>query len=165
MNLPLMLLLLSSPQASPCLTKLDLSALSALLGTMSLVHSTVANETNQNITCAQKELLLWHWRFRHCGFQWVQSLAALPRTDGVGECNTKNTALLPTKNPGISSYATPLCAACQLAKQSQWGLDTSSELKDQASTYSLAIAFGSTSSYLPLEDAFNTLTVKKSVNF
>jgi hypothetical protein len=137
MNLPLMLPSLNSPQASPCLTKLDLSALSALPGTMSLAHSTVADETNQNITRAQKELLLWHWRFGHCGFQWVQSLAALPRTDGVGERDTKNTVLLPTKNPGVSSCAAPLCAACQLAKQSRRGSDTSSELKDPAKHMSL----------------------------
>jgi hypothetical protein len=34
----------------------------------------VAEETNQNITQAQKELLLWHWRLGHIGFELVQRM-------------------------------------------------------------------------------------------
>ena len=138
MNLPLMLPSIGESQANPCLTRLDLSVLAAIPGTESLAHSTVADETNQNITRAQKELLLWHWRFGHCGFQWVQSLAAIPRTTINGTVSdTKGTALLPTKNPGVSSCTAPLCAACQLAKQSRRGSDTSSELQDPSKHMSL----------------------------
>jgi hypothetical protein len=139
MNLPLMLPY-TQQQATPCLTKLDLSALSALPGTVSVAHSTVADETNQNITRAQKELLLWHWRFGHCGFQWVQFLAAVPRTTSTTTGTThdsKGGVLLPTKNTGVSSCPAPLCAACQLAKQSRRGADVSSEFKDPAKEMSL----------------------------
>ena len=38
----------------------------------------VASETNQNLTAAQKELLLWHWKLSHIGFQWIQSLMVNP---------------------------------------------------------------------------------------
>ena len=42
------------------------------------IFSSVAAKTNQNITAAQKELLLWHWKLSHIGFQWVQSLMSNP---------------------------------------------------------------------------------------
>jgi hypothetical protein len=29
----------------------------------------IADETNQNLTALQKELLLWHWKLGHVGFQ------------------------------------------------------------------------------------------------
>jgi hypothetical protein len=170
MNLPLMLPY-KKPQAMHCLTKLDLSALSDLLGTVSPSHSTVADETNQNITCAQKELLLWHWQFGHCGFQWVQFLAAMPRSNDNGTRDLKyDRVLLPTKNVGVSSCATPLCAACQLAKQSRRGADVSFELKDRQNTcysvvmtYSLAIKYQLTSSHLLLEDGSLILKVTRNV--
>ena len=37
---------------------------------------TVADETNQNSSKSQKELLQWHWKLGHCNFQWIQALAA-----------------------------------------------------------------------------------------
>ena len=42
------------------------------------VFSSVAAKTNQNLTAAQKELLLWHWELSHIGFQWLQSLMVNP---------------------------------------------------------------------------------------
>ena len=42
------------------------------------VFSLVATKTNQNLTAAQKELLLWHWKLSHIGFQWLQRLMVNP---------------------------------------------------------------------------------------
>jgi hypothetical protein len=86
----------------------------------------VADETNQNLTQPQKELLQWHWKLGHCNFQWVQSLAADSKlNDAKGE---EKLPLLQTKNK-ISSIVPPLCAACQLAKQSRRGAGSSTEFK------------------------------------
>ena len=86
----------------------------------------VADETNQNLTKAQKELLQWHWKLGHCNFQWVQSLAAESKLNDVKGEN--EVSLLPTKHK-ISNISAPLCAACQLAKQSRRGAGTSAEFK------------------------------------
>ena len=86
----------------------------------------VADETNQNLTQSQKELLQWHWKLGHCNFQWVQSLAADSKlNDAKGE---QKLPLLQTKNK-ISAIVPPLCAACQLAKQSRRGAGSSTEFK------------------------------------
>ena len=61
----------------------------------------VYEETNQNLTPAQKELLKWHFRLGHISFGWLQQLAHKP---SLG---------LPTK---IGRLARPLCAACQFGK-------------------------------------------------
>jgi hypothetical protein len=34
----------------------------------------VTDQTNQNLRPAQKELLLWHFKLCHAGFQWCQKL-------------------------------------------------------------------------------------------
>ena len=78
----------------------------------------VADETNQNLSAAQKELLQWHWKLGHCNFQWIQALAVDSKlNDSKGETATQ---LLQTKHK-ISVVAPPLCAACQLAKQKRRG--------------------------------------------
>jgi hypothetical protein len=38
------------------------------------ISMSVAQETNQNLSKAQKELLTWHWKLGHCHFSWVQRL-------------------------------------------------------------------------------------------
>jgi len=110
MNIPLMLPSIEKRMANACLTASDLQGL-----TQEVAFLSVSDESNQNLTRAQKELLQWHWRLGHCHFQWVQSLAAHPRIhdDGLDK------PVLLTKNDGVSSVAPPLCAACKLAKQSQ----------------------------------------------
>ena len=86
----------------------------------------VADETNQNLSKAQKELLQWHWKLGHCNFQWIQALAAVSKlNDSKGENATQ---LLQTKHK-ISVVVPPLCAACQLAKQKRRGAGSSEELK------------------------------------
>jgi hypothetical protein len=86
----------------------------------------VADETNQNLSKAQKELLKWHWKLGHCNFQWIQALA----TDSISNDSKGETAtqLLQTKHK-ISVVAPPLCAACQLAKQARRGAGSSEEFK------------------------------------
>ena len=49
----------------------------------SIATLSVFDETNQNITSAQKELLLWHARLGHLGFSHVQSLMR-PRVVAAG---------------------------------------------------------------------------------
>jgi hypothetical protein len=49
------------------LTYYDLHQLSDPVVTSTYI--TVADETNQNLTAAQKELLLWHWRLGHIHFK------------------------------------------------------------------------------------------------
>jgi hypothetical protein len=79
----------------------------------------VADETNQNLTSPQRELLLWHHRLAHANFQWVQWLAATPRDRE----NNRLEPLLETKEQKISSCALLLCAACQVAKQARRGAE------------------------------------------
>ena len=85
----------------------------------------VADETNQNLSKAQKESLQqWHWKLGHCNFQWVQSLAAESKLNDI-KCENEDSLLL-TKHR-ISNIAALLCSACQLAKQSRRGAGTSAE--------------------------------------
>lgn len=78
----------------------------SILSNQSLVQLSVADETNQNLTPRQKELLKWHWKLGHAHFGWIQRLSS----------NSKNRRrILDSKHP-ISSAATPYCAACSLSK-------------------------------------------------
>jgi hypothetical protein len=79
----------------------------------------VADETNQNLTAPQKELLLWHHRLAHANLQWVQWLAASHRDRE----DNRTKSLLETKENKVSSCVLPLCAACQVAKQSRRGAE------------------------------------------
>jgi len=69
----------------------------------------VVEQTNQNLTASQKELLLLHQKLGHINLQWIQRLCGKNR-------ETKTSVLL-TKNPNVSTVERPLCAACQMAKQ------------------------------------------------
>jgi hypothetical protein len=81
----------------------------------------VADKANQNLTATQKELLQWCWKLGHCSFQWIKVLAAKPQ-------DRNKQSLLQAKN-NISLNLSPLCAACQLAKQKRRGPETSIEFK------------------------------------
>jgi hypothetical protein len=69
----------------------------------------VADQQNQNLTPAQKELQAWHWKLCHANSKWVQSLMAQPKDKTIEP-------FLKTKNPRTSSCDIPLCAACQMGK-------------------------------------------------
>ncbi|KAG7370589.1 reverse transcriptase RNA-dependent DNA polymerase [Nitzschia inconspicua] len=79
----------------------------SLLGSAPTVALSVADETNQNLTQSQKELLLWHWKLGHSNFSWIQRLASAPRTDRRHILSTKTSC---------STTSPPCCAACSLAK-------------------------------------------------
>ena len=127
MNVPLMLPAVNKTLNSVNLTYKELALLGS--GSSNGAFMSVAEESNQNLTRAQKELLLWHWRLGHCNFQWVQALAAKPRTCEQDPTGEKCSPILLTKQPGVSTAAKPLCAACQLAKQSRRGAGTEIEMK------------------------------------
>ena len=84
------------------------------LGDGHSVHNymSVADESNQNLTSAQKELLLWHWKLGHANFQWIQTLCHELTTNS---CH----CVLVTKHPKASSCLLPKCAACMLGKQTR----------------------------------------------
>jgi hypothetical protein len=81
-------------------------------------HLSVADEANQNLTSSQRELLLWHWRLCHAHWKWVQKLFATRRPSR--EAPDEDTSpILVAKTPKVSSCPAPLCAACQLGKQTR----------------------------------------------
>ena len=91
----------------------------------------VADETNQNLTRAQKELLKWHWKLGHAGFTWVQQLL---RSERNGE-----EPIIKPKIATASSCPAPLCAACLLARLTRVGAGVSTELKDPDHEMSLKV--------------------------
>ena len=80
------------------------------------LHSVASNfmsvleQTNQNITATQKELLKWHHRLGHLNFSWCQALFRIPRSD------TQRQIIRPTL-AGVPNCEPPLCAACSHGKQ------------------------------------------------
>ena len=72
----------------------------------------VADETNQNLTASQKELLIWHWKLGHANFQWIQTLCRHSTSDS-------KRCVLPTKFNKTSSCPAPKCVACMLGKQAR----------------------------------------------
>ena len=70
----------------------------------------VAAENNQNLTVAEKELLLHHFQLGHANIRWIQSLLAHPQDGSL--------PILPSKNKGASTTTRQIiCAACAMGKQ------------------------------------------------
>ena len=65
----------------------------------------ITNETNQNLTMQQKNLLRWHFRLGHIGFAAVQWLGRSGLLGIKGE------------TMGRANLQAPRCAACQFGKQ------------------------------------------------
>ena len=109
-NLPLMLMSTQRDSVTPNFRSPE----ATLLTQPSLLHSylSVVHQTNQNITKSQKELLLLHQKIGHINFGWIQCLCAKPR-------DASFKPVLLTKNNYVSSVQTPICAACQMGKQSK----------------------------------------------
>jgi GAG-pre-integrase domain len=72
----------------------------------------VLDQVNQNITSAQKELLLWHQRLGHARFQWNQSLMVKP-LDAPPVIETKHAMTRNSKTENL------FCTACAMAKMGQ----------------------------------------------
>ena len=106
-NLPLML------SAEPCHVGLTFDD-ATVLGDGHSVYNymSVADESNQNLTRAQKELLLWHWKLGHANLQWIQTLCREPT-------NNHRRFVLETHHSKTSSCVLPKCAACMLGKQTR----------------------------------------------
>jgi transposase InsO family protein len=87
----------------------------------------VSDETNQNITASQKELLGWHWKLGHIGFQWLQRLMRprYPTTAGHRDDTGLLRPVLETRNSNARSCAHPQCAACHLGRQKRRNTGTS----------------------------------------
>ena len=73
----------------------------------------VGMENNQNLTAAEKERLLYHFKLGHAHFQWIQSLLAQPRDPQLD-------SILPYWNKGPSNATRQMmCAACEIGKQAR----------------------------------------------
>ena len=94
-----------------------------------IANMSVFDETNQNITAAQKDLLLWHARLGHHGFAHVQQLMR-PR-DVFQLSSSSNSTSKPAgpcinpKHPSAKTCKPPLCAACQIARAKRRSTETS----------------------------------------
>ena len=106
-NLPLML------PTEPCHIGLTFDD-ATVLGDGHSVYNymSVADESNQNLTRAQKELLLWHWKLGHANLKWIQILCREPTTN-------HHHFVLETHHAKTSSCVLPKCAACMLGKQTR----------------------------------------------
>ena len=75
----------------------------------------VGDETNQQLTGPQKELLTWHWKLginmQHC--QELMHEQVLKLDDGT---EMRRPAVLPTKNTTTKSCKIPMCMSCEMAK-------------------------------------------------
>ena len=106
-NLPLML---PTPTRTVGLTFEDACVLGD--GFSARTFMSVADETNQNLTASQKELLIWYWKLGHANFQWIQTLCRHSNSDS-------KRCVLPTRFNKTSSCPAPKCAACMLGKQAR----------------------------------------------
>jgi hypothetical protein len=100
-NLPLML---PDNAFSAGLGRADLASFAARSSLLS-----VTDQTNQDL---RPELLLWHFKLGHAGFQWCQKLCRVS-SDPFRE------QILVPKHSSITSCDAPLCTACQLSKQTR----------------------------------------------
>ena len=103
----------------------------------------VTEAENQNLTSTQKQLLSWHQRLGHIGFQWIQTLLRERQwfgesIDEFDKVDSHRTSFLPFTDPKIANCPAPLCAACKLSrmtvrprKSSTTNNDKFMALKDQ----------------------------------
>ena len=91
-------------------------------------YASVLDETNQNLTSAQKELLLWHQRLGHISFRHVQILLSRC-TDALDDPKSGCDPCIPTKFSTAASCDPPLCAACELARARRKGDGSHSSTK------------------------------------
>ena len=104
----------------------------------SVVSLSILDASNQNLTAAQKELLLWHFRLGHLGFAHLQQLMRQRTIQDIGNTDpiTSKPESKPTKaiivdpcitpkNPSTRTCQPPLCAACQIARAKKRPTDVS----------------------------------------
>jgi len=91
----------------------------------------VADETNQNLTKAQKELLQWHWKLGHLRFQWLHRLMRPknPKSKKHLDDDGLLAPVIETKIPTARPCPAPLCVAYQLGRMHHKGAGMSVEKK------------------------------------
>jgi hypothetical protein len=78
----------------------------------------VGGLVNENLTMAQKELLLWHWRLG-VGMQRVQAMMRNRTFEDPPGRHTVLPPIIKTKFASTSSYTIPKCQSCELARAQQ----------------------------------------------
>jgi hypothetical protein len=92
----------------------------------------VTEETTQNLTAPQRELMLWHQKWAHCDLGLIQTLLAIPQ-------DASSPHVITPKHAKASSPK-PKCAACCLSKTGRASapttqvLDTSEQNLNDAAT-------------------------------
>jgi hypothetical protein len=85
-----------------------------------LWQKSILDASNQNLSAAQKELLLWHHKLSHAGLSKVHNLCQLRKSkvESVKDLlDLRDGAFLPcTYNVPNSVCDNLLCAACQISK-------------------------------------------------
>jgi hypothetical protein len=81
----------------------------------SLAHTSVLDQQNQNISPAQKELLLWHYCLGHLSFKHFQWLMK-PRDTSTPKLHHISIQCIIPKHINSSTCQLPLCASCEIAK-------------------------------------------------
>ena len=88
-----------------------------LMSNKEIEHTlTLLDELNHNMSKPQKELMIWHQRLGHAGFDWIQSLMRKPK-DEIGD--NDEPPVMPTKISSSANCDKPKCAACALSKAHQ----------------------------------------------
>ena len=117
-NLPLLRLASSDVAPSPRNTWKDAFVYSASVEQQHALN--VLNESNTNLTAAQKETLLWHQRLSHASISWIQLLMRDRRwlQSNIPEMSLKRGPFIPCKEPRGPFVDTNClkCAACLTAK-------------------------------------------------
>ncbi|KAI2509575.1 hypothetical protein MHU86_4836 [Fragilaria crotonensis] len=126
-NLPVALAKLPCHQDGQCSSPTTSPPTCISCQRQSIASLSVFDETNQNLTGAQKELLLWHSRLGHLGFSHVQRLMRprdIERLSSSSKPTSADACLVP-KHPSTRTCQPPLCAACQIARAKRRSTDVS----------------------------------------
>mmetsp|Transcript_15113 Transcript_15113/g.42020 ORF Transcript_15113/g.42020 Transcript_15113/m.42020 type:complete len:231 (-) Transcript_15113:961-1653(-) len=99
---------------SEAFSMIDHTSTFSYLGTLAMPSTAIQNgstlqKSNWTLTIEQRQLLLWHNRLGHINFGHVQRLLA--------KAQVNKTRMIQPSNNKSSHCPTPLCEACQYAKQ------------------------------------------------
>ena len=119
-NLPIALAKLTSHRKSSTPGAIPCSRCRQCRSQLIMSCCNVVHEQNKNLSPSQKELLLWHYRFGHIGFQHLQWLMrprahASGKKPNISESDSYVQCILPSQ-PLSASCQPPLCASCEIGK-------------------------------------------------
>ena len=78
----------------------------------------VASDANQNLSSAQKELLLWHWKLGISMHRIQELMREIPMEDPAGVKSVASQVIKP-RLAGAATCTVPICQCCQLARAHQ----------------------------------------------